>query len=192
MLQTLAVVVVIFALPPDLHAVPFVQWWIERALIIVGGLWFINLVNFTDGLDRMTVAELVPITAALAAIGLLGVLSAHTNLVSLAFCGAVIGFAWFNRPVARLFLSDVDGVPIGLLLGWLVLVAGSGGRAAAILLPLYYLANSPVAIIHRFRNGERIATVIKPSRELDIAALAEGAVLVAWLLLGFARGRRRR
>ena len=35
-----------------------------------------------------------------------------------------------------------------------------------------------------------LATVLRPSRELDIAALAAGALLVVWLLMGFARGRR--
>ena len=29
-----------------------------------------------------------------------------------------------------------------------------------------------------------------PNRELDMVALLAGAVLVAWLLMGFARGRR--
>ena len=29
----------------------------------------------------------------------------------------MIGFAPFNRPVARLFLGDVGSLPIGLLLG---------------------------------------------------------------------------
>jgi len=229
MLQTLAIAAVIFALPADLRAVPFVPWWIERALLIFGGLWFVNLVNFMDGLDLMTVAEVVPITAALAAIGVLGVLPVQATLVSLALCGATIGFAWFNRPVARLFLGDVGSLPIGLLLGWLLLlVAGSGGRAAAILLPLYYLADSTITLVRRMIDGEHVlqahrthfyqraterglsvidvvvrvfavnlilttlalATVLKPSRELDIVALLAGAVLVAWLLMGFARGRR--
>jgi UDP-N-acetylmuramyl pentapeptide phosphotransferase/UDP-N-acetylglucosamine-1-phosphate transferase len=186
-------------------------------------------VNFMDGLDWMTVAEAVPLTAALAAIGVLGILPPHAIVISLALCGAMIGFAFFNRPVAKLFLGDVGSLPIGLVLGWLlVLVAGSGGRAAAILLPLYYLADATITLGRRFMRGEPIwqahrshfyqcatdrgfrvievvariffvnlalaalalATVLKPSRGLDVAALAAGAVLVAWLLIGFARGRR--
>jgi len=34
--------------------------------------------------------------------------------------------------------------------------AGSGGRAAAILLPLYYLADSTITLIRRARNGEKV------------------------------------
>jgi UDP-N-acetylmuramyl pentapeptide phosphotransferase/UDP-N-acetylglucosamine-1-phosphate transferase len=155
--QTLAIAAVIFALPAELRTMPILPWWGERALLIVGGLWYVNLINFMDGLDWMTVAEIVPITASLAVIGLLGVLPLQAIVVSLALCGAMIGFAWFNRPVAKLFLGDVGSLPIGLLTGWLLLlVAGSGGRAAAILLPLYYLADSTVTLISRAVKGEPV------------------------------------
>ncbi len=47
--------------------------------------------------------------------------------VVLALAGALIGFAPFNRPVARLFLGDVGSLPLGLLIAWsLVLLAGQG------------------------------------------------------------------
>jgi UDP-N-acetylmuramyl pentapeptide phosphotransferase/UDP-N-acetylglucosamine-1-phosphate transferase len=229
LLQALAVATAIYTLPVELRVLPILPWWIERVALIVGGLWFVNLVNFMDGLDWMTVAEVVPITAALAAIGVLGILPPQATIISLALCGAMIGFAFFNRPVAKLFLGDVGSLPIGLSLGWLlVLVAGNGGRAAAILLPLYYLADSSLTLARRLMSGEQVwqahrshfyqratdrgfrvievvarvffvnlvlaalalATVLKPSRELDIAALGAGIVLVAWLLIDFSRGRR--
>jgi UDP-N-acetylmuramyl pentapeptide phosphotransferase/UDP-N-acetylglucosamine-1-phosphate transferase len=77
-------------------------------------------------------------------------------LVALALAGAMLGFAYFNRPVARLFLGDVGSLPIGLLLGWsLVLLAGSGHLAAALLLPLYYLADASITLGRRLLAGER-------------------------------------
>jgi len=157
LLQTLAVAAVIFALPPDLRVAATAPWWAERAVLLIGGLWFVNLVNFMDGLDWMTAAEVVPVTGALAAIGLLGRLPEQEIVVSLALCGAVIGFAWFNRPVAALFLGDVGSLPIGLTLFWLLVwLAGDGGHAAAILLPLYYLADSTVTLVRRALKGERV------------------------------------
>ncbi len=147
----------IYALPDNLRILPILPWWIERLALFVGGLWFVNLVNFMDGIDWMTVAEVVPITAALAAIGLSGHLPQQAVAVSLALCGAMIGFAYFNRPVAKLFLGDVGSLPVGLLLGWLLMaLAGSGGRAAAILLPLYYLADSTITLFRRLVNGEKV------------------------------------
>jgi UDP-N-acetylmuramyl pentapeptide phosphotransferase/UDP-N-acetylglucosamine-1-phosphate transferase len=157
LLQALAVAAVILVLPPGLRVVPALPLPLERIGLIVGGLWFVNLVNFMDGLDWMTVAEVAPITAALAGLGLIGALPAPTIAVSLALCGAIIGFAYFNRPVARLFLGDVGSLPVGLILGWLlILLAGEGGRAAAILLPLYYLADSTITLVRRAVYGEKI------------------------------------
>jgi UDP-N-acetylmuramyl pentapeptide phosphotransferase/UDP-N-acetylglucosamine-1-phosphate transferase len=78
-------------------------------------------------------------------------------VISLALCGATLGFAFFNRPVATLFLGDVGSLPIGLLLGWLLLMlAGSGARTAALLLPLYYLADSTITLLRRAINGEPV------------------------------------
>jgi len=157
LLQAIAVAVAIYAVPPDLRILPIVPWWVERIALVIGGLWFVNLTNFMDGIDWMTVAETVPITGALAAIGVAGVLPPPAIVVSLALCGAVIGFAFFNRPVATLFLGDVGSLPIGLTLGWLlVLLAGNGGRAAAVLLPLYYVADSTITLVRRTVNRERV------------------------------------
>ena len=157
LLQTLAVTLAIYALPNELRVTLFVPWWAERVLLVIGGLWFVNLVNFMDGLDWMTVAEVVPITAALAVVGWLGALPLPATIVTLALCGAMISFAYFNRPVARLFLGDVGSLPIGLLLGWLLLlVATTGHLPAAIVLPLYYLTDATFTLLRRLARGEPV------------------------------------
>src|SRR5690606_23967419 len=108
--------------------------------LIVALLWFVNLTNFMDGLDWMTVAETVPVAAGIAILGPLAGLPAEAVVTALALGGAMIGFAPFNRPMARLFLGDVGSLAVGLLLGWmLILLAAQGHLAAALLLPLYYL-----------------------------------------------------
>jgi UDP-N-acetylmuramyl pentapeptide phosphotransferase/UDP-N-acetylglucosamine-1-phosphate transferase len=157
LLQAFSVALVIFALPHELRLAPFMPVVVERLLLTVGGLWFVNLVNFMDGLDWMTAAEVVPITAALSIFGTLGFLRTTPTIISLALCGAMIGFAYFNRPVAKLFLGDVGSLPIGLLLGWLLVqLAGRGALAAAILLPLYYLADATITLVRRVIRGEKI------------------------------------
>ena len=35
----------------------------SASLLVLAGVWFVNLVNFMDGLDWITVAEIVPVTA---------------------------------------------------------------------------------------------------------------------------------
>ena len=157
LLQAAAVAAVIATLPDDIRIVPAFPWWLDRAIALVGGIWLINLVNFMDGIDLMTVAEIVPVTAGLALFGLMGALPQDATIVALALCGAVIGFAPFNRPVAQLFLGDVGSLPIGLLLGWLLMLLASRGYfAAAVLLPLYYLADATVTLLRRLINGEPV------------------------------------
>ena len=157
LLQTVAVATMVVALPSDLRVLPILPFAVERLGLVICGLWFVNLVNFMDGLDWMTVAEVVPVSGALAAIGLFGFLPPLAAVVSLALCGAMLGFAYFNRPIAKLFLGDVGSLPIGLVLGWLlVLLAGNGAPMAAVLLPLYYLADSSITLVRRVLNGEKV------------------------------------
>lgn len=157
-IQAVAVAAVIAALPGDMKAVPQLPWWLDRAVLLVGGIWLVNAVNFMDGIDWMTVAEIVPVTGLIALFGgLMNALPPAATLAAVCLCGAMIGFAPFNRPVARLFLGDVGSLPVGLLLGWLLaMLAGQGHLAAAILLPLYYVADATITLLRRLLGGERI------------------------------------
>jgi UDP-N-acetylmuramyl pentapeptide phosphotransferase/UDP-N-acetylglucosamine-1-phosphate transferase len=140
----------------------------------------------------------------------------------------MIGFAPFNRPVARLFLGDVGSLPIGLMLGWiLLLLAGRGHLVAAVLLPLYYIADASITLGRRLLRRERVweahrthfyqratergfsvsevvvrvfvlnlalaalalVSAIEPDARVDLATLALGGALVAWLLGTLARGK---
>jgi UDP-N-acetylmuramyl pentapeptide phosphotransferase/UDP-N-acetylglucosamine-1-phosphate transferase len=155
LLQGLAVGAVVFAAPDNLRIVSACPPWIERGLLVIAGLWFVNLVNFMDGLDLMTVAEAVPVSAAVALFGLAGNIPAATTVAAAALCGALLGFAPFNRPVAKIFLGDVGSLPIGLLLGWCLLqLAYHGQYAAALLLPLYYLTDATITLLRRMARRE--------------------------------------
>lgn len=154
-LQALCVAATLAALPADLLILPVLPLWLERAALLIGGLWFVNLTNFMDGLDWITVAEIVPVTATLALMSLAGALSLPTALIAAALCGAMLGFAPFNRPVAKMFLGDVGSLPIGLLLAWCLLqLAFAGHLVAAVLLPLYYLCDATVTLLRRMARSE--------------------------------------
>ena len=138
--QCLAVGLIVALLPSDARLCSALPLWLERAGVLVVGIWFVNLVNFMDGVDWMTVVEAIPITGAVAILGLAGVVSPLATVMALALFGAILGFAPFNRPVARLFLGDVGSLPVGLVLGWLVLLLAfngyhCSGSAASALLP---------------------------------------------------------
>ena len=155
-LQLAAVTFLFATLPPQLRVFEMIPVALERALLVLGMVWFINLVNFMDGLDWMTVAEMLPITLALAAFAFLGAAPPEVLPIALGLAGALLGFGPFNRPVARLFLGDVGSLPIGLLTGWCLLeLASRQYLAAALLLPLYYLADATITLFRRVARGER-------------------------------------
>ena len=228
-IQAVAVGIVIATLPVDFRIAPYLPRTIEWTLLLVGGVWLVNLVNFMDGIDWMTVAEVVPVTAGVVLLGAIGAAPVDVVLVALALLGATIGFAPFNRPVARLFLGDVGSLPIGLMLGWmLMMLATRGHLVAAVLLPLYYLADASITLARRLVNREPVwqahrthfyqratdrgfsvqeivvrvfvlnlalatlalVSAIEPDPRVDLATLALGGALVAWLLGTFARGKR--
>jgi UDP-N-acetylmuramyl pentapeptide phosphotransferase/UDP-N-acetylglucosamine-1-phosphate transferase len=155
-LQAACVGAIVFTVPETARIVPAMPVALERGLILLAGIWFVNLVNFMDGLDLMTVAEVVPVTAALLLLGWLGDLSWPAALIAAALCGAMLGFAPFNKPVAKVFLGDVGSLPIGLLLGWCLLeLAWHGQPAAALLLPAYYLTDSTITLFRRIARREQ-------------------------------------
>jgi UDP-N-acetylmuramyl pentapeptide phosphotransferase/UDP-N-acetylglucosamine-1-phosphate transferase len=155
-LQLAAVTLLFETLPSQIRILDPIPMALERALLIVALLWFINLVNFMDGLDWMTVAEMLPMTIVLAALAFFGEAPSDILPIALALAGALLGFAPFNRPVARLFLGDVGSLPIGLLIGWCLLeLASHQHLAAAVLLPLYYLADATITLFRRLTNRER-------------------------------------
>ena len=155
--QAAAVAMVIAALPPDLRILPVLPVAIERALVFVGGIWFVNIVNFMDGIDWMLVAEVVPITAGVAVVGALGAFRRKPSSSpwrSTAPCSALHPSTGRSR--ASSWATWV-ACRSGLLTGWLLLlVAGSGHWAAAVLLPLYFVADTTLTLLRRARAGEKL------------------------------------
>ena len=135
------------------RAVPL--WW-NGPSCCLAGVWFVNLVNFMDGLDWITVAEMVPVTRFHRGAWLVRAPSRDAGMSRRALCGALIGFAPFNKPVARLFLGDVGSLPIGLLVGWLLLATRRNRRACG---------RDPPAALSSGGRHHHVAAPPRPSRE---------------------------
>ncbi|MCO5090404.1 glycosyltransferase family 4 protein [Bosea sp. (in: a-proteobacteria)] len=157
-LQAACVGFVLLRVAPGLRLFPEVlPLPVERGLALLAGLWFVNLVNFMDGLDWITAAGIVPLTGALALAGMAGVIDPVTGWLAAALCGGLIGFAPFNRPVARLFLGDVGSLPIGLVTAYLLYrLAGAGAFTAALILPLYHITDATITLLRRLARGEKV------------------------------------
>ena len=99
MFQFLAVGVVVVLLPDEVRVLPFAPLWLERTLAVFAGVWCVNLVNFMDGIDCMTVTEFVPLSAALCLLAIVGALPLSAMLVAFAVLGAMTGFDGLIRAV---------------------------------------------------------------------------------------------
>lgn len=158
LLQAACVGLVLFRAAPELRLFPEIMpLAVERALALLAGVWFVNLVNFMDGLDWITIAGIAPLAATLALAGSYGVIDPATGWLAAALCGGLLGFAPFNRPVARLFLGDVGSLPIGLVTAYLLYrLAGTGAFTAAVILPLYHIADATITLLRRLARGEKV------------------------------------
>jgi UDP-N-acetylmuramyl pentapeptide phosphotransferase/UDP-N-acetylglucosamine-1-phosphate transferase len=155
--QTLASLVVVASLPEGFQLFPgLMPLVVERALMVLGTVWFVNAVNFLDGLDWMTVAQVVPMTLGIAALEVLGAVPATIGLLALALLGATLGFAIFNKHPAQVFLGDAGSMPIGLCLAFMLIFVAQAHLVAALLLSLYTLADPTLTLFRRFFAREQI------------------------------------
>ncbi|MDP2801192.1 MAG: glycosyl transferase [Phreatobacter sp.] len=155
--QAVAAVLATLSLPADATLVPPALFWAERAVAALVLLTTINIVNFIDGIDEITLAHAAPAFAMIWAAALLMPMGGATSVIAAAGLGAMAGFWPWNRHPASIFLGDSGSLPLGLLLGWLALnLALQGQPAAALLVLLYPLVDGGLTLLRRFLAGRRL------------------------------------
>ena len=132
--------------------------WLDALAAGFLWLWFVNLYNFMDGIDGIAAIETASIGGGVALVALaLATGPAGAAAWGLALAAAALGFLPWNWQRAKLFLGDVGSIPLGYLSGWLLLsLAAAGAWKAALILPLYYLADATITLLRRLRRGERV------------------------------------
>jgi UDP-N-acetylmuramyl pentapeptide phosphotransferase/UDP-N-acetylglucosamine-1-phosphate transferase len=157
--QSAAVAIGIFALPETQNVL---QVWLGSAAYFTAiglvWIWWTNLFNFMDGIDGLAGGEAAAIGAGLLLFAGVGVgTDPALALLAAAVTGAVIGFLVWNWSPARIFLGDVGSVPLGYLLGFLLLGPAMHGHwKVALILPLYFLADATITLARRLLRGERV------------------------------------
>jgi UDP-N-acetylmuramyl pentapeptide phosphotransferase/UDP-N-acetylglucosamine-1-phosphate transferase len=120
-------------------------------------VWFINLFNFMDGIDGLAGVETAAIGIGAAVVAAIAGLTPLFGLFGITIAAAAAGFLYWNWHPAKIFLGDVGSVPLGFLLGWLLLqLAANGQWAAALILPLYYLGDATITLVRRGLRGEKV------------------------------------
>ncbi len=120
-------------------------------------LWFLNLFNFMDGIDGLAGSEAVSVAGGLALVAAAGGVATGLLEPALVVAGAAIGFLVWNWQPAKVFMGDVGSIPLGFALGWLLFAAAAAGLwPAALLLPLYFVADASVTLLRRLIAGKPV------------------------------------
>ncbi len=168
--------------------------WLAVACAAFAMLWLLNLYNFMDGIDGL--AGLQAVFAAGAAGVLCLVLTGDTRyaLCCLLLAAAHLGFLYWNRPPARLFMGDAGSVPTGFLLAALALyghVQGALSGLAWLILLALFITDATWTLLWRIARGEpftrphRLHAYQRLSRHWGSHARVDAlfvAIALLWLL----------
>jgi UDP-N-acetylmuramyl pentapeptide phosphotransferase/UDP-N-acetylglucosamine-1-phosphate transferase len=158
----LLVQVMAVLIPISMNHVPlfdgFLPVWLDKTVTAIAWIWFINLFNFMDGIDGISAVEMICIGLGFALITVIvGIFPVPLGVFGMVIAAAGCGFLWWNWHPAKIFLGDVGSVPIGFLLGYLLLIAATSGYAyPAAILPAYYLADGTITLLRRLWQRKKI------------------------------------
>ena len=126
-------------------------------------LTFLNLYNFLDGIDGITVSETCHLSITIIILCFLSYdIIPNVDMVIIIttiILGWAIGFFYFNWQPAKIFLGDTGSISIGFLLGVCLLTVASASVklfAACVIASLYYVADGGLTILRRLIKGEKI------------------------------------
>ena len=92
-----------------------------KLFLILVWLWILNLFNFMDGMDGLTSSQVCTLS-----MGMI-FLSFYTNFsIQFSYIGGIllasfVGFFYWNKPPAKIFLGDSGSISIGFLIGGIVI-----------------------------------------------------------------------
>lgn len=147
--QLLAIALALYFLPPVFDSIMF---WADRAILLVGWWWFINLYNFMDAIDGQAAAEAVIVAVAVALV------FQHSGSVMLPLAGAALGFLTVNKPKAKIYLGRVGSSYLGYVLAGGMLTASAANvdhMIPALIAALYFIADATYTSLKRMIKGER-------------------------------------
>lgn len=156
--QIVCVAIVFYLMPvPTLAILSSLPGWAQYGVLALAWLWFINLYNFMDGIDGITSVETLVITMGIAVLAFIAEQLVPLQGPTLIIAAATCGFLIWNWAPAKIFMGDVGSVPLGFVLGWLLLkLAGEGYLLAALILPCYYLTDATITLLSRLIRGEKV------------------------------------
>jgi len=161
--------------------------WLWTPMAVVAIIWLINLFNFMDGSDGLASSQAVISFVLFAfAFGLAGEI-AGAWLAAVA-AGASLGFLFWNRPVASIFLGDAGSLLLGWCAGALALagtLSGSFSVWVSLIIVSPFVIDATVTLCWRLARGEQWYTAHADHAYQFLIRLgwSHGKVLLAWIAL---------
>ncbi len=135
--------------------------WALSGLLLLGGVWWINLFNFMDGIDGIAGAQAFFMLlggAALSAWVNADVMSSPVWMLMLCVVAATFGFLLLNWPPAKIFMGDVGSTWLAFMvfaLALLTVQAGWLSYATWMVLAAVFVSDATVTLLTRLLRGER-------------------------------------
>lgn len=131
--------------------------WLWLPLWVLGGTWSVNLHNFMDGIDGLLAQQGIFVACGLA---VLGWCAGQPALMGASSCvaAACLGFWYYNRSPARIFMGDVGSGAIGLLLFALTAMLWRLGWPLvwpALILSSAFVTDASLTLLARMLGGRR-------------------------------------
>jgi Fuc2NAc and GlcNAc transferase len=130
-------------------------------LVLLVGVWWINLFNFMDGIDGIAGVQAVFMLlagAALAAWGNPDAVASPLWVLMLCVVAATVGFLLMNWPPAKIFMGDTGSTWLGFMIFALALLTIQSGwlsYAAWLVLGAVFVTDATVTLLTRMARGER-------------------------------------
>ena len=132
---------------------PIIPVFIEKTILVLAWMWFINLFNFMDGTDGYAVQE-----AFFVCLGLF-ILSASVGNTTLMLAFSVLGFLRVNYSKAKIFMGDVGSIFLGYILGGFLILSiteHSISIVQAIILTSLFSVDATYTLLKRGLQGKKV------------------------------------
>ena len=195
LVQTAACWVAIMAIPTPPDGL------IHLFVLLIAGVWWINLFNFMDGIDGLAGSQATFMLLAAAALVLMAepdaIADSRWQLLPLS-AAATLGFLIWNLPRARVFMGDVGSTFLAFILLvacllsvragwlsfpiWLILAATFVTDATATLL-IRMARGKRWTEAHRSHIYQRLAVILKGHGRVDVVFMTINGVFIFPLAL---------
>ncbi len=180
--------VMVWLVRDELHVLREIPpWRVSARFALHGALWTLvmvatsNAVNLADGLDGLAAGLCAIAFLGLAAIGLARQMQPVAT-VALSLTGACLGFLWFNRHPARVFMGDVGSLALGAALAALASWIGIWALIGVCLVPFIEEASVIAQVISFKTTGKRIFKMSPIHHHFELSGWSERKVV--WTFWG--------